>query len=146
MRAWHQGRWLLIVRGGAADTRGQLMGWKRKMTGGVVAMIGFMLSPLSWWNDLFVNVPLALAFAWLVSWFYKPAFTMALVIGYWLTNVLGFILMHKGAQQVLSEKPGRYSRRDLLRDVGISLLYTVLIVLLVKFGILKPIQSYLSGH
>src|ERR1035438_1053489 len=80
MRAWHQGRWLLIVRGGAADTRGQLMGWKRKMTGGVVAMIGFMLSPLSWWNDLFVNVPLALAFAWLVSWFYKPAFTTALVV------------------------------------------------------------------
>ena len=26
-----------------------------------------MLSPLSWWNDLFVNVPLALVFAWLVS-------------------------------------------------------------------------------
>jgi hypothetical protein len=122
------------------------MAWKRKVAGGAVALIGFMLSPLSWWNDLFVNVPLALAFAWLVSWFYKPAFAVALVAGYWLTNVLGFILMHKGAQQVWSEKPGRYSRRDLLRDVGISLLYTMLIVLLVKFGILKPIQSYLGAH
>jgi hypothetical protein len=122
------------------------MAWKRKVTGGVVAMIGFMLSPLSWWNDLFVNVPLALAFAWLVSWFYKPAFAASLVIGYWLTNVLGFVLMQKGAQQVLSEKRGRYSRRDLLRDAGISLLYTALIVLLVKFGVLKPIQSYLPGH
>ena len=108
-------------------------------------MIGYMLSPLSWWNDLFVNVPLALAFAWVVSWFYKPAFAVSLVVGYWLTNVLGFILMHKGAQQVLSEKRGRYSRRDLLRDVGVSLLYTVLIVLLVKFGILKPIQSYFKA-
>ena len=121
------------------------MAWKRKATGGVVAMIGFMLSPLSWWNDLFVNVPLALAFAWVVSWFYKPAFAVSVVVGYWLTNVLGFILMHKGAHQVLSEKRGRYSRRDLLRDVGISLLYTVLIVLLVKFGILKPIQSYFKA-
>ncbi|MGD0263107.1 MAG: hypothetical protein ABSD29_25355 [Verrucomicrobiota bacterium] len=121
------------------------MAWKRKVTGGVLASIGFMLSPLSWWNDLFVNVPLALAFAWVVSWFYKPAFAVSLVVGYWLTNVLGFILMHKGAQQVLSEKPGRYSRRDLLRDVGISLLYTVLIVVLVKFGILKPIQSYFKA-
>ncbi|MGO8931420.1 MAG: hypothetical protein ACLQU3_31580 [Limisphaerales bacterium] len=118
------------------------MAWKRKVTGGVLALVGYMLSPLSWWNDLFVNVPLALVFAWLVSWFYKPAFAASLVVGYWLTNVLGFILMHKGGQKLLSEKQGRYSWRDLCRDVGISLLYTALIVVLVKFGVLKPIQSY----
>jgi hypothetical protein len=47
------------------------MGWKRKATGGVLALVGYMLSPLSWWNDLFVNVPLALGFAWLIGWFYK---------------------------------------------------------------------------
>ena len=118
------------------------MAWKRRVTGGILAVVGFMLSPLSWWNDLFVNVPLALAFAWLVSLVYPPAFAVCLVVGYWLTNVLGFILMHKGAQTMLSEKPKRYSRRDLLRDVGISLVYTGLIVALVKFGILKPIENY----
>jgi hypothetical protein len=121
------------------------MAWKRKAAGGVLAFVGFMLSPLSWWNDLFVNVPLALAFAWLVSWFYRPAFTASLVAGYWLTNVLGFILMHKGAQKILSEKQGRYSWRDLGRDIGISLLYTALIVALVRFGMLKPIQSYFQA-
>ena len=62
--------------------------------GSFVALVGYMLSPLSWWNDLFVNVPLALVFAWLVSAFYKPAFTSSLVVGYWLTNVIGFILLH----------------------------------------------------
>jgi len=108
-------------------------------------MIGFMLSPLSWWNDLVVNIPLALAFAWLVSVVYKPAFAAALVVGYWLTNVLGFILMQAGARQVLSEKQGRYSWRDLARDVGISLLYTALIVALVALGVLKPIQGYSSA-
>ena len=107
-------------------------------------MAGYMLSPLSWWNDLFVNVPLALAFAWVVSFFYRPAFEVCLIVGYWLTNVLGFVLMHKGAQRMLTEK-GRYSRRDLLRDVGISLLYTALIVALLKLGILKPIEGYFSG-
>ncbi len=121
------------------------MTWKRKTLGGLVAFIGYMLSPLSWWNDLFVNVPLALAFAWVISMFYKPAFTASLVIGYWLTNVLGFILMHKGAQQLLSKEPKRYSRRDLLKDVGISLLYTLLIVMLVKVGVLKPIQNYFAS-
>ena len=78
----------------------------------MVAFIGYMLSPLSWWNDLFVNVPLALVFAWIVSAFYKPAFTGSLVLGYWLTNVLGFILLHKGAQQVFSNDLKEYSRRD----------------------------------
>ena len=121
------------------------MAWKRKVAGGVLAMIGFMLSPLSWWNDLVVNIPLALAFAWLVSVVYKPAFAAAMVVGYWLTNVLGFILMHAGARQVLSEKQGRYSWRDLARDVGISLLYTALIVALVALGILKPIQGYFQA-
>ncbi len=122
------------------------MAWKRKVTGGVLAVIGFMLSPLSWWNDLFVNVPLALAFAWLVSWFYKPAFEASLVIGYWLTNVVGFILMHKGAQKIISEKQGPYSRRDLLRDVVISLLYTALIVALAEVGILQPIEDYFKAR
>src|SRR2546427_12513965 len=122
------------------------MAWKRNIAGGVLAFIGFMLSPLSWWNDLFVNVPLALAFASVVALFYKPAFEVSLIVGYWLTNVLGFVLMHKGAQQALTEKPGRYSRWDLLRDLGISLLYTGLILLLLKFGVLKPIQNYFANH
>ena len=120
------------------------MAWKRKLTGGTIAFIGFMLSPLSWWNDLFVNVPLALVFAWLVSLFYQPAFEASVIVGYWLTNVLGFVLMHKGAQKMLSNEERKYSRRDLLRDIGISLLYTALILLLLKLDILKPLKNYFS--
>jgi hypothetical protein len=118
------------------------MAWKRKLTGSIVALIGYMLSPLSWWNDMFVNVPLALLFAWSVSFFYKPAFAASLVLGYWLTNVIGFILLHKGAQQLLSNELKTYSRRELLKDVLISVIYTLVIVALVKLGILKPIQNY----
>ena len=122
------------------------MAWKRKVSGGLLALIGYMLSPLSWWNDLFVNVPLALAFDWVIGTFYKPAFAASLVLGYWLTNVLGFILMHKGAQQMLPGEPKLYSRRELVKDVGISLAYTLLIVALVQIGLLKPIQGYFSAR
>jgi hypothetical protein len=117
------------------------MALKRKITGGLVAMLGFMLSPLSWWNDLFVNVPLALAFGWLVSLVYKPAFEMACIIGYWLTNVVGFVLLHKGAQSMLQD-PKKYSRHDLIRDLFVSLLYTGLLVLLIELRVLKPVRSY----
>ncbi len=118
------------------------MAWKRKFTGGALVFIGYMLSPLSWWNDLFVNVPLALAFAWVISLFYKPAVAPAVILGYWLTNVLGFVLMHKGAQKTMSAENKKYTRRDLVRDIAISLLYTCVIVVLVQHGILKPLQAY----
>ena len=118
------------------------MSWKRKLSGGILAVVGFMLSPLSWWNDLFVNVPLALAFAWVVSLLNRDVFEASLIVGYWLTNIAGLLLMHKGAQKMASEETPHYSRRDLLRDVGISLLYTGLIVALLKLGVLKPIRNY----
>ena len=118
------------------------MAWRRKVTGGVLAFVGYMLSPLSWWNDLFVNVPLALVFAWVVSFFYRPAFEACVIVGYWLTNVLGFVLMQKGGVKMFSKEDKPYSRRALLRDVGISLLYTGLIVLLLKLEILKPFEGY----
>lgn len=128
------------------------MAWKRKISGGVLGVIGFMLSPLSWWNDAVVNLPLAWVFASFVGLFYRPAarpdsnaFNASVIVGYWLTNVLGFVLMHKGAQQVLSAEEKKYSRHALLKDIGVSLAYTALIVLLIKLGVLKPISSYFNS-
>src|SRR5436190_19249189 len=100
--------------------RADLMSWKRRFYGGVVGLIGFILSPLSWWNDLFVNVPLAMGFGWLVSLPYPPAFGPGVIVGYWLTNVIGLILLHQGARKTLGNKPpGPYTRRDLSRDMAI---------------------------
>jgi hypothetical protein len=121
------------------------MAWKRKVSGGILAFVGYMLSPLSWWNDLFVNVPLALLFAWFVSLLYKPAFEASVVLGYWLSNVLGFVLMQKGGEKMLSNKYKPYTLRALLRDAGISLIYTLVIVLLLQLKVLKPFQSYFEG-
>ena len=118
------------------------------MQGGLLGFIGFILSPLSWWNDLFVNVPLAVGFGWLVALIYRPAFDGAVIVGYWLTNVLGLILLHKGAQRMLVEQGRelkRYSRRDLIKDVAISVLYTLLILLLVKLKIVQPLTDYFQS-
>jgi len=134
-----------------ATTLRRPMAWKRKLSGGVLGVIGFMLSPLSWWNDAIVNLPLAWLFASAIALIYRPAaepgskvFDALVILGYWLTNVLGFVLMHKGAQQVLSKEEKKFSRRELLKDVAISLAYTGLIVLLLKLGVLKPISEYFA--
>jgi len=122
------------------------MNWKRKAYGGVVGLIGFLLSPLSWWNDLFINVPLAIGFAWLVSLVYKDAFIAAAILGYWLTNLLGLFLLQKGAQKALTEGDKPYTRKCLVRDVLISCLYTLLIVVLVKLGWIKPVTDYFKDR
>lgn len=117
------------------------MSWKRKLGGGALVGLGFLLSPLSWWSDLVVNLPLAVAAGWLVSLVWPAAFEATVIVAYWLTNVLGFVLLHKGAQQFLAEQQA-YSRRELLKDAAIALLYTLLIALLVWLGVLKPVREY----
>jgi hypothetical protein len=146
----HDGTFQLASGGGAHTLRAPVA-WKRKISGGILGVIGFILSPLSWWNDAVVNLPLALIFAYVVGVFYKPAsekgsaaFDAMVILGYWLTNILGFVLLHKGAQQAFSKEEAKYSRRKLAKDVGISLLYTALIVVLIKLGVLQPIQDYFT--
>jgi hypothetical protein len=123
---------------------------QRKLTGGLLAAVGFLLSPLSWWNDAFVNLPLALAFAWLLSaWVGAGArqwvFDIAVVVGYWLTNVLGFVLLHKGLRWLRSPAQRAQTQRELRNDLWVSLAYTALILGLIKLGVLKPFQDYF-GH
>jgi hypothetical protein len=63
-------------------------------------------------------------------------------VGYWLTNILGLILLHKGAQDVMARERESYTRRHFIRDLVVSLAYTLLILLLVWLGILRPLQNY----
>ncbi len=135
-----------VARSTAYERRVMPISWKRKFKGGVLGVVGFMLSPLSWWNDLFVNVPIALVFAWIVSWPWPAAFEWSFILGYWLTNLLGFVLIHKGAKEFVAEQPQIYSRRELLKDTLISLGYTALIIALVKLKIIQPLPEYLPSR
>jgi hypothetical protein len=123
------------------------MGWKKKLAGSVLGLIGFILSPLSWWNDLVVNVPLAIIFGWLVSLIYKPLFVYAAIFGYWLTNVIGLILLRRGAQVALSENdaPKPFSKKEILKDIVISIAYTFVIIILAKMKLIEPIANYFSA-
>ncbi|WP_439027601.1 hypothetical protein [Haloarchaeobius sp. DT45] len=109
---------------------------RERIQGGLLATVGFVLSPLSWWNDLLVNVPLAYVFATVVGLFVHGVFVPALVVGYWLTNVVGFVLLHQGAVGVVSGEHEPYTRRRLGRDLLLSVGYTVLILVLVQVGLL----------
>lgn len=116
---------------------------KRKIKGGILATIGYILSPLSWWNDLFINLPLAYVFASLFGFFSKDLFLPAMIVGYCITNVAGFILMHHGVQDIVTKETKKYTRKELVKDIIISLIYTAIIVILVLMGWLRfPIDYF----
>lgn len=107
---------------------------RRRLIGGILATLGYLLSPLSWWNDLIINIPLAYAFATVVGLISRDLFLPAIVVGYWLTNIVGLVLLHKGAVDVVSQGEKPYTRKELERDVLMTMGYTVLIVILVVTG------------
>ncbi|MEL6555060.1 MAG: hypothetical protein AAFQ63_16580 [Cyanobacteria bacterium J06621_11] len=96
-----------------------------------------MLSPLSWWNDVFFNLPLALAFGYGVSWMNPDWFVPGTVIGYWLSNVLGMVMMQFGSVDIFLPDDKQNLTRDVLMGFGSSTLYTVVVAALVYFHVLE---------
>ncbi len=114
---------------------------KKRIFGGVLTVVGFILSPLSWWNDFVINIPLAYIFALPFGFLSKTLFLPAMIIRYWLTNIAGFLLMHLGIQKAV-KKEDKYGVKELKRDIIISILYTILIIILVLTGVLRFPTEY----
>ena len=139
-----------LYRGGerpAGSGTGARQGLKERpwLRGGLLALIGYILSPLSWWNDAFVNLPLAYAFGFLCALFGREFFLPATIFGYWLSNIAGFILMHHGLRDALQERRP-YNRKELVRYLLISLAYTLLVVCLIRTGWMPSPAALLKSH
>ncbi|HPE63265.1 MAG TPA: hypothetical protein PLQ49_04055 [Methanothrix sp.] len=116
---------------------------KHRVKGGLMATVGYLLSPVSWWNDLFVNIPLAYAFGALFGLVSEELFLPAMVAGYWMTNILGFVLMHRGVKEAVSGKQETgYSKGDMIKDLCVSVIYTMIVVVLAASGILRLPAEY----
>jgi hypothetical protein len=116
----------------------------KKMRGGFLIGIGYMLSPLSWWNDLFFNLPIALVFAYAISWLKPDWFLPGMIVGYWLSNVLGIMMMQFGAIDMFLTEDKRNMKRDVLIGLSTSTLYTLIVSALVYFHILQVPDFLLS--
>lgn len=129
---------------------------KKTIAGSILAFIGFILSPLTWWNDLFVNLPLAFGFAYIIGLViaaFMPVtvllFLGLMAIGYFLSNMLGFLLMHKGAATVANKPKHKFCWK---KNLLYSILAFGLVVLSIHFGLLdlseteKLMASVLKVH
>lgn len=110
----------------------------KKIRGGFFLVVGFLLSPMSWWNDLFFNLPIAYGFGYLCSLFSKDLLLPCAIAGYWLSNVLGILLMQAGVMDVLPNKSQeRNLKKELLTGLASSTAYTIVILALIHFKILE---------
>ncbi len=113
----------------------------RKAKSIFVAIFGYLLSPLSWWNDLFINIPIAYLFGLFFGLISKDLFLPFMILGYWLTNILGLVMMHTGVKGVFTDS-NRYTQRDFINHLAISVLYSTLIIVFLKLGFLKLPTEY----
>ncbi|MBD2086620.1 hypothetical protein NDI49_20285 [Trichocoleus sp. ST-U3] len=121
-------------------------GWFKKLRGGFLLVIGYMLSPLCWWNDLFFNLPIAYFFGYICSWLSPDLLLPCSIIGYWLSNIAGILLMQVGAVDVFSKEPAeRNWKKELLTGVVSSTAYTLVILALIQFKILDAPVLFPGG-
>ena len=112
--------------------------WFKKLRGGFLLLLGFLLSPLSFWNDLFFNLPIAYGFGYICSWFNPNLLLPCAIAGYWISNILGILLMQVGAVDVFQEQPKeRNFKKELLMGLVSSAVYTLVILALIQFKILE---------
>jgi hypothetical protein len=113
-----------------------------RLMNGALFGIGFLLSPLSWWNDLFVNIPIAYVIAQVFNLLDHRLFIVSFVGAYWATNVLGFVLMHIGGESLFRKtSPPKIRLRYLL---AAATGYTLLILLLTRIGFVKSPMAFLK--
>ncbi len=95
-------------------------------------LAGYILSPLTWWNDLFVNIPLSYVIASLLTHVLgRELFPQLFATAYLFTNILGLLLMHISISWGIT-------RRKILIDVAAAALYTILVYALAYYGIIQP--------
>ena len=119
-----------------------------KIRGLFCLIVGYLLSPVCWWNDLVFNLPVAYGFGYLCSLVWSDSLVPGTIVGYWLSNIIGILMMQFGVVDILpkaSEK--RNLKKDLITGLISSTAYTVLIMALLQFNILDtPILAALQGE
>ena len=114
------------------------------LTKAIIGTVGFILSPLSWWNDLVVNVPLSYAFAWIVGKLlhsfiviHKWLFMDLFVLGYFLTNLIGFLMIHYSISGLKKNKT-----ISIKSQIVVSIAYTIIIIVFFSSSFCDPGSVY----
>ncbi len=102
----------------------------RRIWWSLVAIIGYILSPLSPWNDMYVNVPLAYFFAIILNMLIGMNKLAGFYIGYTITNIVGLLMLALGVHSIQRRAS---PRRQILKYIIASMFYAVIASILLSF-------------
>jgi hypothetical protein len=112
---------------------------KFRLKGTIVFITGWLLSPLTWWNDIILNIPIAYFIANIINKILPGSFMVAMIVSYWATNLIGLLLMYSGGKEAIGKK---LSRKDWIISLGIGIVYTVIMLALINKGWVKPLYAW----
>ena len=90
--------------------------------------LGWLLSPLTSWNDAFVNIPLAYILSIAAVKVFRTDFVITLLGAYWFTNILGIAMMVVSGQSIFRDKAHR--ARELAVILGTVIVYSLLMIVI----------------
>lgn len=120
---------------------------RRRILGGIIAFVGFQLSPFTMWNDWCVEFPICWGLATAVSFFHEGIFTPVFVGLYWLLNIGGCFLIGKGARLMVDKDHIKKANKKkvFFRNIIISSVATIIIMIVSSLDIqVGTITKYLN--
>ena len=95
-------------------------------------MAGWLLSPLTTWNDILINIPLAYIMAKAVKALLPLDMAILTVIFYWVTNIAGLGMMYFSARRISAES--KIPRKSLLSIIVPIIAYSIIIIIIDRWG------------
>jgi len=97
-----------------------------------IFMVGWLLSPLTTWNDVLINIPLAYIIARVVKSLVQLDMAVLTIIFYWVTNITGLGMMYFAADRIAAKS--KIPKKSLLSIMVPMIVYSVIIILIDMWG------------
>jgi len=107
---------------------------RRSFINRLVFFIGWLLSPLTSWNDIFINIPLAYVSARIFLKFVRADLTITLVVFYWITNIVGLVMIAVSGASIIKNR--KNFPREVIITLAAMLAYSIVMVVLGRLGII----------
>lgn len=102
--------------------------------------LGWLLSPFTFWNDAFLNIPLSYICANLAVKIFPANFLFLVLVFYWLSNIVGVALMLISGKKII--KGGKGLLHEIFIFLTTIIAYSLILVSLNIIGVLRPFRTF----
>lgn len=111
---------------------------------GLLFFIGWALSPFTWWNDAFVNMPLSYLLANSIYCAVRLPFKWLVIGAYWFTNILGLWFMYSSGKKIILSSKDRLKSAIML--IGFIIIYSAIMLYLDSQRKLIPLSLHFEKY